>query len=76
VTEGITVVPRTVLMQVFRQDRAPVLQPERQVAEVLFGWTGVMIGPAGAVVVWAIAASLIPRKATIGMIKHKLDLMA
>jgi hypothetical protein len=44
VIDGMTVVPLIVAMQVFWQDKDCVLQPDRQVADVLLGVTGVTLG--------------------------------
>lgn len=49
-----TVVPLIVAMQVFWQLNDCVLQPDRQVADVLLGVTGVTLG---VVVVWSVACA-------------------
>jgi hypothetical protein len=52
VIDGITVVPLIVAMQVLWQLNDCVLQPDRQVADVLLGVTGATLG---VVVVWSVA---------------------
>jgi hypothetical protein len=54
VTDGTTVVPLIVAMQVFWQLNDCVLQPDWQVADVLLGVTGATLG---AVVVWSAACA-------------------